>query len=149
MCTTPGKQEEAESSLVLGEPKHLPTQPSRGTAVRTHGPLKDPGEHAPGRVGKQKGSLGFQKAVVTGGSGERQEGGTAYKSGLGHGGAVCSVQADGGTPAAPAFVAACSPPNNRPGPPLLGTGVQAESRSDEGHPPAVGNGALAVGFRSR
>lgn len=96
MCTTPGKQEEAESSLTLGEPKPLPTQPARGTAVHTHRPLKGPGEHAPGRVGKQKGSLGFQQAVVAGGSGERQEGGTAYKSGLGHGGEDCSVQADGG-----------------------------------------------------
>ena len=57
MCTTLGKQEEAESSLVLGEPKPLPTQPARGTAVRTHGPLKGPGEHAPRRVGRQKGSL--------------------------------------------------------------------------------------------
>lgn len=128
MCTTPGKQEEAESSLTLGEPKPLPTQPARGTAVHTHRPLKGPGEHAPGRVGKQKGSLGFQQAVVAGGSGERQEGGTAYKSGLGHGGEVCSVQADGGGhPAAPAFVEACSPPNNRPGPPPLGTEVQADS----------------------
>ena len=41
-------------------------------------------------MGKQKGSLDFQKAVMACGSGERQEAGTPYKSGLGHGGEVCS-----------------------------------------------------------
>lgn len=66
-------------------------QPARGTAVCTHQPQKGPGEHAPERVGKQKGGLDFQKAVVAGGRGERQEAGTPYKSGLGHRGEVCSV----------------------------------------------------------
>lgn len=94
----PGEAGGSREQPHAGGAQTLPTQPARGTAVRTHGPLKGPGEHAPGRVGKQKGSLGFQKAVVAGGSGERQEGGTAYKSGLSHGGEVCSVQADGGTP---------------------------------------------------